>query len=82
MTLEKYIKSLPWGMRAKLAEYLKVSRVSVSKYGKRKDDPERITPSPNTAKLIESFSQGEITIEDILGYERATELKAIWSDHD
>lgn len=78
MNLESYINTLDWGMKTKLAKYLDVSNTTVTKYGKNPDHPEKIYPSPNTAKKIESFSNKKITLEQILGTEKAQEYKNIW----
>lgn len=81
MTLEKFIKTLPWGEKAKLAHFLGVTRVTITNYGRSPRNPRKITPTPEKAALIIEFSKGRLTLEDILGPERAEKIKKIWGSH-
>ncbi len=84
MQIEQYLKGLPWGGKFKLSKFLKVSTATVAKYSRPVTHFEKLFPTPEKAKLIENFSLenpewGHITLEDILGEERATEVRAIWA---
>ena len=86
MILELYLNSMSWGGKRKLSVFLKVSTATVTKWSKPIDHPEKRFPSSDNAKGIEKFSEenpeyGKITLEDILGQEKAYELRKIWEYH-
>lgn len=78
MELEYFLNSLKHGEKAKLAKFIGVSRATVTNYGLPSNHKRKVSPSPVKAKLIENFSNGKVTLEDIYTPEKALDIRRIW----